>query len=124
AVNQAGTEIFLLDNGNHRLRKTSSAGLTTLLSDGADGYSGDGGPAVNARLRVPLGVAVDATGNFYIADTGNHVVRKVTISDGTITTIAGTGQASTDPTAVNGDGGPAISATFNNPSALAIDAAG
>ena len=82
------------------------------------GYSGDGGPATSATLGGPSGVAVDSSGNVYIADTGNHVVREV--SGGTINTIAGTGGTP----GYSGDGGSATSAALNYPNDVALDAAG
>jgi hypothetical protein len=66
--------------------------ITTVAGDGTRGFSGDGGPATNASLSDPSGVAVDTAGNLYIADTSNHRVRKVSVS-GTITTIAGNGSS-------------------------------
>ena len=125
AVNQSASEVFFTDAGNYRLREVTGAnGLVTVLSNGADGYSGDGDLATNARLRVPSNVALDSAGNLYIADSGNHVIRKVTSSDGKINTIAGTGVAATSATATNGDGGQATLAQFNNPTAIVMDSAG
>jgi len=116
------SQVFFMDAGNRRLRKVAGTTLSTVASDGSSGFGGDGGLAVNAKLDGPMGVAVDAAGNYYIADTNNHVVRKVNASDGKVNTIAGTpGVASSGPTDPNGDGGPAASATFNRPSALAVD---
>ena len=80
--------------------------------------SGDNGPAVDAWLRAPGGVAVDAAGNLYIADGFNSRIRKVD-SGGTITTIAGTGDGG-----FAGDAGPAVQAQLNNPTGVALDAAG
>ena len=79
---------------------------------------GDGGPATNARLLDPNGVAIDADGTIYITDTGNRRVRKVD-AEGVITTFAGTGEQGD-----GGDGGPATSAQFYYPGGLAIDSAG
>ncbi len=73
------------------------------------GYSGDGGPATSAELNDPIGVAVDGTGNLYIADQGNNRIRKVTPS-GTITSVAGTGTAG-----YNGDNIAATSAELSYP---------
>jgi len=93
--------------------------ITTVAGIGASsGYSGDGGPATAARLRAPRTMDADANGNFYIADTENHRIRKVD-STGKITTIAGTGTAG-----YNGDNIPATSAQLNNPHGVAVDAAG
>lgn len=79
-------------------------------------FSGDGGPAVQARLHFPTAVAVDREGNLYIADTMNHRVRRVDATTGVITTLAGTGHAR-----FSGDGGPADQAALNEPAALALD---
>jgi sugar lactone lactonase YvrE len=95
----------------------------TLIGNGGygglgNGFSGDNGLAVNAKLDAPAGVAVDSAGNLYIADSGNNRIRKVNAS-GIITTIVGNGAAGD-----SGDGGPAASAELNDPSAVAIDSAG
>ena len=88
----ADGNLFIADRDNHRIRKVDSSGtISTVAGTGERGFSGDGGPASEAQLIYPQGVAVDATGNFYIADTHNHRIRKVD-SSGTITTIAGTGE--------------------------------
>ena len=88
----AGGNLFIADEGNHRIRRVDSSGIiTTIAGNGERGFAGDGGPAVAAQLDHPRGVAVDATGNLYIADHDNHRIRKVDPS-GTITTVAGTGE--------------------------------
>ena len=84
----------------------------------AGGFAGDGGPAVGATLYLPIGVAVDSQGNLYVADSLNNRVRKVDTA-GIITTIAGNGTRG-----FSGDGGPATSAAFSYPSAVAVDSAG
>lgn len=82
AVDSAGN-LYIADIANHRVRKVDGAGvITTVAGNGIAGFSGDGGPAVNAGLNNPTDVAVDAAGNWYIADTTNHRVRKVTVSSG------------------------------------------
>jgi hypothetical protein len=88
------------------------------LDVGDPGFSGDGGPAIKAQVNYPEGLAVDAAGNLYIADTRNSRIRKVDTS-GIITTIAGTGRR-----ADSGDGGPAIKAELNAPGAVAVDSKG
>jgi len=85
---------------------------------GIAGYSGDGGPATAARLKIPYGVAVDGAGNIFIAEWGNHRVRKVD-ADGIITTVAGSGSIG-----YSGDGGPATAAQLGYPSRVAVDTAG
>ena len=82
-------------------------------------FSGDGGPAVQARLNFPTAIAVDQQGTLFIADTMNHRVRRVDAATGIITTLAGTGQAR-----FSGDGGPADQAALNEPAALALDGQG
>jgi trimeric autotransporter adhesin len=84
---------------------------------GSAGFSGDGGPATAAQLGFPFGVAVDAEGSLYIADQSNSRIRKV--SEGTITTVAGTGTGG-----FTGDGGPATAAQLSYPRGVAVDAAG
>ena len=88
----ADGNLFIADEGNHRIRRVDSSGIiTTIAGTGERGFSGDGGPAVEAQLDHPRGVAVDTAGNLYIADKSNHRIRRVDPS-GTITTIAGTGE--------------------------------
>jgi hypothetical protein len=112
-------DLFIADTINCRIRKVTVGGvISTVAGRGGYGFSGDGGPAISAQLRAPLGIAVDAIGNIYIADTENHRIRKVT-TDGVIRTIAGNGIAG-----FGGDGGPAISAQLNHPETVAIDSAG
>lgn len=94
--------------------------ISTVAGDGAFGFGGDGSAATSASLANPTGVALDAAGNIYIADSINQVIRKVSAATGVISTVAGT------PFAVTplGDGGPAKLATLNNPTGVAVDAAG
>jgi len=79
------------EGGINRIRKVNPQGIiTTVAGDGFAGYSGDGGPATSAQLNWPLGATLDASGNFYVADYGNHAIRKVSAT-GIITTVAGNG---------------------------------
>ena len=87
--------------------------------DGLAGSRGDGGPATSAEVNLPQGVAVDSSGNLFIADTGNSEVREVSAATGTITTIAGNGVAGS-----LGNGGPATSAELNAPAGVAVDSSG
>ena len=115
----AGGNLYIADHDNNRVRKVTADGIiTTVAGTGAPGFSGDGGPAVNAQLNRPAGVAVDAAGNLYIADAWNYRVRKVA-ADGAITTVAGNGTQG-----FSGDGGPATSQALSGPQSLAVDAAG
>jgi hypothetical protein len=118
AVNAAG-DLFIADTQNHRIRRVDHATgvITTVAGTGTAGYDGDDDLATAAELNAPQGVAVDTSDTVYIADSANHCVRKVTA--GVITTVAGTGTAG-----YGGDNGPATSAALNNPSGLALDAAG
>ena len=118
AVDSSGN-LYITDRNNHRIRKVDSTGtITTIAGTGKDGFSGDGGPATQAQLNFPTGVAVNGEGNLYIADVGNHRIRKVD-STGTITTFAGTGERG-----FGGDGGPAIQAQLDAPTGVAVDGAG
>ena len=95
--------------------------ITTVAGTGAPGGYVEGtGPATSATLNEPYGVASDALGNFYIADTDNHVIRLVTKIGGLITTVAGTG----GPGGYTGDLGPATAAKLNSPSGVTLDASG
>jgi hypothetical protein len=120
AADSAGN-IYIGDEVNERVRKvTASTGIiNTVAGDGVGGYSGDGGPATSAELNAPSGVAVDTAGNIYIADISNNRIRKVTVSTGIISTVAGNGTAG-----YSGDGGPATNAELNNPSGVAVDTVG
>ncbi|WP_460758792.1 NHL domain-containing protein [Lysobacter fragariae] len=109
--------LYLADYGNNRVYQVVDGYLRKYAGTGASAYGGDGGSAANAGMD-PHGVVMDAGGNLYISDGGNHRVRKVTPA-GLITTIAGNGTAG-----FSGDGGPATSASLNNPTALALDTKG
>jgi trimeric autotransporter adhesin len=113
--------LYIADILNHRIRMVakSSGVITTVAGTQYNGYRGDGGQATSAELQNPEGIAVDASGNIYIADTKNNRIRMVSESSGIITTVAGTGLG-----AYNGDGGPATSATLSNPRGIAVDASG
>jgi sugar lactone lactonase YvrE len=98
---------------------TAATGIITVVAgNGSSGYSGDGGPATSARLANPTGVAVDGSGNLYIADSSTDVVRKVTAATGIITTVAGNGTFGS-----SGDGGPATSAQLQ-PQGVVVDGSG
>ncbi len=128
ALDMAGN-LYISDDFGSRVRKVNTAGIiTTVAGNGLGGFSGDGGPATSASLASPDGVAVDAAGNLYIADTFNSRVRKVNTA-GIISTVAGSGSGSgcwptPTPTCPLGDGGPATRAALRGPEGLAMDAAG
>lgn len=111
--------VYIADLFNQRIRKIDNNGvISTVAGTGVAGYSGDGGPAVNAQLNMPYGILLDNDDNLLIADSDNNVIRKVG-HDGIIRTIAGSGQRGFE-----GDGGPASAAKFDSPQALALDRAG
>jgi sugar lactone lactonase YvrE len=116
--------LYIGDSGNYRVRKVSTDGLiTTVAGTGKQGFSGDGGPATEARLSG-YGVGVDdAAGNLFIADTNNHRIRKVS-PEGIITTVAGSGPTGITKGLSTGDGGLATEARLNGPHNLALDRAG
>ena len=111
--------VYIADRSNHVIRKIDTDHMiSTIAGNGSLGYSGDGGLATSAQLNNPWGVAVDSSGNIYIADSDNNVVRKVD-PDGNISTFAGNGTEGS-----GGDGGPAASAQLGHPTGLAIDSKG
>ncbi len=116
AVDSTGA-LYIADPGLQRVVKWAAGTLTIVAGNGGTGFSGDGGPATQAQLNNPAGVAVDSTGNVYIADANNSRIRKV--SGGIITTIAGNGKFG-----YTGDGGPATSAALNFPHSITVDSAG
>jgi trimeric autotransporter adhesin len=110
--------LYIADTGNNRVRRVSNGVITTVAGNGTQGFSGDGGPATSAQLYAPTRLAVDASGNLYIADTGNNRVRMV--SNGAITTVAGNGTPG-----FSGDGGPAVGAQLSGGLLdVAVDASG
>ena len=118
AADRAGN-VYISDSNNHRIRKVDATGtITTIAGTGESGFSGDGGPASQAQLFYPRGVAVDGLGNLYIVDSFNNRIRKADAT-GTITTIAGTGERG-----FGGDGGPASQAQLSEPEGVAVDEAG
>ncbi|HTA83119.1 MAG TPA: NHL repeat-containing protein [Bacteroidia bacterium] len=115
AVDAAGN-IYNADKQVHRIHKTNANGIISIIAgSGTRGYKGDGGPSEKALINSPSGIKVDAEGNLYIADVGNHCIRKIN-SAGIISTIAGKGVAG-----FSGDGGPATAAAFNFPYDVAPD---
>jgi sugar lactone lactonase YvrE len=118
ALDDAGN-LYIADNYNQRVRKVAAGSgiITTVAGNPSGAYPGDNGQATSAYLGGAAGVAVDGSGNFYIADY--NVIRKVTAATGIITTVAGNGT-----TGYSGDGGPATAAALNRPSGLALDGTG
>lgn len=104
------------DGENYRIRKVDKEGIiSTIAGTGEAGYSGDGGPATEAALKDPWGIAVDGEGNVFVADHHNSVVRKID-NNGTITTVAGTGKPG-----FNREKGPATKVMLNEPVGLFLD---
>ena len=110
--------LFIADTWNFCVRRVDAVtgDISTVAGDGNQGYSGDGGPATTAALNAPYGVAVDALGNLFIADTYNNCIRRVDAGTDIITTVAGNGNLG-----FSGDGGPATSAWLANPQSVAVD---
>jgi sugar lactone lactonase YvrE len=118
AVDSAGN-FYIVDHLNSEVRKRNTDDTwIRIAGTGRAGYSGDGGPSTNAQLNYPRAVTIDAQGNFYIADTYNHRIRKVDTA-GIITTVAGDGTRG-----YSGDDGPAIQAQITYPNDIVIDARG
>jgi Bacterial Ig-like domain (group 3)/Chitobiase/beta-hexosaminidase C-terminal domain/FG-GAP-like repeat/NHL repeat len=121
AFDRAGN-LYIADGSNGVIRQVNVATgiVTTVAGNKSNGYAGDGGPATKAELDYPSGIAVDASGNLYIADSGNNAIRRVAASTGVITTVAGVrGQGG-----YSGDGGPATSAQLEYPEAVVVDSNG
>lgn len=135
----SSNNVYVADQQNHRIRKIATTGLvSTVAGSGAStngacsngSFSGNGGPATSATLACPQGVAVDISGNIYIADSGNFVIRavnvqattqvilNVSIPPGAIQTVAGTHNTAGS----TGNGGPAVSALLNQPLGMGLDA--
>jgi hypothetical protein len=117
----SGGNLYIADTSNDRVRKVnlSTGVVTTIAGDGSYGYSGDGGQATTAELYYPRGIALDGSGDLFIADYYNNRIRKVVLSSGIITTVAGTGA-----TGYNGDGIQATAATLYYPEGVAVDSVG
>ncbi len=117
AVDSQGN-VYVVDPDSDQILLVSPQGNVRIVAgNGTYGFTGDGGPAVAASLSYPTAVAVDGSGDIFIADFGNRRIRKVSAS-GIITTVAGGGNSGL------GDGGPATSASFDFPNSVAVDAAG
>ena len=111
--------LYISDSGNCRIRKLSPSGtISTIAGTGIAGYAGDGGLATSAQLSYPRGLAVDSSGNLYVADSWNYVIRKIAPA-GTIQTVAGNGSCGPF-----GDGGPATAASLGVIDGLALDTQG
>ncbi len=116
--------IYVPDTNGNQVRMVTPEGIISTIAGsllGTTGYTGDGGPATSATLNAPRGIAIDSSGNIFILDSGNFVVRKIN-TNGIISTYAGT--YSTLAPKDTGDGGPATSATINVPRGIAVDTSG
>ena len=120
AVDSTGS-YFIGSTSNVVRKVTASTGIISTVAgvNGKSGFGGDGGPATSASFDSIKGVAVDANGNLYIADSNNHRIRKVILSNGIVSTVAGTGVSSS-----TGDDGAATAATLSNPTDVAVDVPG
>ncbi len=106
--------IYFCDTSNHRIRKVGADGnISTVAGSGRPGYSGDGGPALQAGLNEPYEVRFDQGGNLFFVEMKNNIVRRVAARTRIISTVAGNGREG-----FSGDGGPATNATFNQPHSL------
>ncbi len=113
--------IYIADYGNHRIRKViaSSGVIVTIAGNGNNGYSGDNGPATTVELSFPSGVCLDAAGNVYFSEHGNHRIRKIDVNTSYISTVAGNGMQG-----YSGDGGLAMNASLNQPNSVFVDGKG
>jgi uncharacterized protein (TIGR03437 family) len=117
AIDAAGN-LLIADTTNGRVRLIDTSGIIHTVAGNDSGNIGDGGPAINATLIAPTALALDTKGNIFIADAGAHVIRKVN-TENIISTVAGNGMPD-----FSGDMGPAVSASLNSPSGVAVDSAG
>ncbi len=118
AVDAAGN-LYLSDTYSNRIRKVDANGIiTTIAGNGTAGIGGDGGPATAAALNQPGGLTLDASGGLLIADESNHLIRRVALASGIMTTFAGAGAG------FSGDGGPASAARFLGPYGIGVGPSG
>ncbi len=120
AIDSVG-DLFIADGYNNVIREVVKAtgDIITVAGNGTAGYSGDGGPATDAELNDPIGIAIDSVGDLFIGDSGNHGIREVVKATGDIITVAGNGTPG-----YTGDNGPATDAELNGNDRLTVDSAG
>ena len=113
--------LYIAEAMNHCIRRVyrDSGVIVTIAGTGAEGYSGDGGPAIHATFNQPYSLQVDTNGDIYIVDRLNYVIRRIEAGTGIITTVAGTGESG-----YGGDGGPATQAQFREPNDCYLDGRG
>jgi sugar lactone lactonase YvrE len=118
--------LYVADTNNHRVRRIAAAtgAITTVAGNGVEAFAGDNAPATAASIDSPNGLALDAAGNLYIADTHNGRVRMVSAATGLISTVAGAGVVAGNVQSFGGDGGAATAASLALPRGLTMDAAG
>jgi sugar lactone lactonase YvrE len=114
AVDSSGN-VYVADSYNHSIRKITSGGVVTTLA-GSGSIGSTNGTGTAASFNYPLGVAVDSSGYLYVADTDNHLIRKITPA-GVVTTLAGSGSS-------GNANGSSTAASFNNPSGVDLDSSG
>ena len=117
----AAGNLYIAEAMNHCVRRVDAATgvITTIAGTGAEGYSGDGGPATQATFNQPYSLQVDANGDVYVVDRLNFVIRRIDAATGVISTVAGTGESS-----YGGDGGPGAQAQFREPNDCFLDGRG
>jgi hypothetical protein len=126
AVDKTGN-VYIADSGKNLIRKINAqtGSISKYVGTGTNGETGDGGAALSAKLAAPAGITLDASGNLYIADKTNGLIRFVTAATGIISTVAGTVSTTTTPvTGYSGDGGAAISATLDLPTGVSLSPTG
>ena len=113
--------LYVTEVQNHRVRRVDlrTGRISTVAGTGEKGYSGDNGPATEARMNEPYEVRFDRDGHLFVVEMQNHVVRRIDAKTGIITTVAGTGQRG-----YAGDDGPAVRAKFSRPHSIALDGSG
>ncbi len=113
--------LYICEVDTHRVRRLDMATnvISTVAGTGREGYSGDGGPALEADLNQPYEIRFAANGDMYFVEMPNHIVRKIDAASGTISTVAGTGEAG-----YSGDGGPALEAPLHDPHSIELDGRG
>ncbi len=113
--------LYFCDLDNQRIRRLDLATkhVTTVAGDGVKAWKGDGGPAMQASLNMPHELRFDSKGDLFVAERDNHVIRKIDMKSGVISTVAGTGKAG-----FSGDGGPGTAAQLNQPHSIYFDVDG